>query len=139
MTSATPGATPRRRAEETILNEHDALNRRYRLAGWGSLLLWTGAVAFLPGERLPLGLGLLGIGAILLALNLLRRALHELPANPFDTTLGVIALALGAAELSGSLLVVPVAMIALGLVLLVRGMLPSRRKAAAADCCCGPG
>lgn len=118
------------------MDDKETLNRRYRLGAWGALLVWVGAASFLPGERLSLGLGLLGIGAILLAVNLARRVLHGLAASPTDVILGAIAVALGVAALFRSLLVVPVGMIALGLALLVRCALPPRQESTTPDCCC---
>ena len=115
------------------MEETRALNRRYSLVGWGALFVWIGAASFLPGERLPFGLGLLGIGVILLGINLARRAIHALSVNRTDITLGTIALALGAAELSRSLVVVPIGLIAIGLFLLIRGGLP--RKTDTGDAC----
>ncbi len=116
------------------MEETRSLNRRYNLVGWGALLVWIGGVNFLPDERLPFGLGLLGIGTILLGINLARRAIHALPVNGTDITLGTIALALGASELLGSLVLIPIGLIAIGLVLLFRSALP-RKTATTARCC----
>jgi hypothetical protein len=108
------------------MEETRTLNRRYSLIGWGALLVWIGAVSFLPGERLPFGLGLLGIGMILLGINVARRAIHALPVIGTDITLGTIALALGAAELFRSPVLIPIGLIAIGLILLIRSALPRK-------------
>jgi hypothetical protein len=115
------------------MDDTRALNRRYSLVGWGALFVWIGAVSFVPGERLPFGLGLLGIGMILLGINLARCLIHKIPAHGTDTTLGAIALALGAAELFRSLMLIPVGLIAIGLVLLTRSALAPKT-----DCCRAP-
>lgn len=115
------------------MEETRVLNRRYSLVGWGALFVWIGAVSFLPGERLPFGLGLLGIGMILLGINLARRAIHALPVNGTDITLGTIALALGAAELFRSLVLIPIGLIATGLVLLIRSGLPRKTATTASS------
>jgi hypothetical protein len=115
------------------MEETGALNRRYSLVGWGGLFVWIGAVAFLPGERLPFGLGLLGIGMILLGINLARRTIHALPVNGTDITLGTIALALGVAELFHSLVLIPIGLIAVGLVLLIRSGLPRKTATTASS------
>ena len=54
------------------------LNRRYETIAWGTLLIWVGARDLMPG--LPTGTGMLGIGLILLGLNLARR-LYDIPIN----------------------------------------------------------
>jgi hypothetical protein len=139
MTSQRPGAAPagngfaQHAPGGFTVEETRALNRRYSLVGWGALFVWIGAVAFLPGERVPFGLGLLGIGVILLGINLARRAIHALPVNGTDITLGTIALALGVAELVRSLVVIPIGLIAIGLVLLVRSGLPRKTATTASS------
>ena len=113
------------------MEDTELLNRRYSLAGWGALLVWIGAVSFLPGSRLPLGLGLLGIGTILLGIHAARRLIHKIPANGTDTALGVMVITLGAAELFRSLVPIPAGLIATGLVLLVRSRRARSRAAMA--------
>ncbi len=101
-----------------------ALNQRYTLVAWGALLIWIGAISFIPGERVPFGVGLLGIGIILLGMNLVRYLINKIPANGADLTLGAIALALGVAELFRSLLPIPIGLIVIGVILLIRSALP---------------
>ena len=76
------------------------LNRRYETIAWGTLLIWVGARDLMPG--LPTGTGMLGIGLILLGLNLARR-LYDIPINGVSTALGVAALLVGIVELFRSL------------------------------------
>ena len=102
-----------------------ALNQRYETVAWSALLIWLGVVGLVPG--VPAGAGALGIGIILLELNL-KRCLSGMPANEFSTALGVIALVLGAAKLSRSLLGVhgelqlfPLLLIVIGLIMMIRG------------------
>ena len=115
------------------MEDTEFLNRRYSLVGWGALLLWIGVISLLPGSSLPFGLGLVGIGVILLGIQVARRLIHKLPVNGTDITLGAIALSVGAAELFRPLDVIPVSLIAVGVVLLIRSAL-TRKTAAAADC-----
>ena len=110
-----------------------ALDRRYNLVGWGALFVWIGVVSIIPGERLPSGLGLLGVGAILLGLNFARRLIHRIPVHATGITIGATALAFGAAELFHTLMVIPAALIAIGLVLLTRSALAPK-----VDCCRAP-
>ena len=72
------------------------LNRRYEIITWGILFVWVGARDLIPG--LPIGTGMVGIGLILLVLNLARR-FSDLPINGVSTALGVTALLVGAMEL----------------------------------------
>ncbi|HLF24784.1 MAG TPA: hypothetical protein VJG32_00490 [Anaerolineae bacterium] len=98
-------------------------NRRYESIAWGALFIWIGAVWLIPGDAF--GVGWLGIGVILLGLNLARR-LRSIPTNWFSITLGVIALILGAAKLLLStqgtqveLPLFPVLFIVIGVIVLV--------------------
>ena len=113
-----------------------ALNRRYRLIGWGALLSWIGAASFLPGERLPFGVGLLGIGVILVGIALARTLIHEMPLHWVDMLLGAMALALGAAELLRSWVPVSVAVVVSGVALFIRGARPRKDGLAAGSCPC---
>lgn len=98
------------------------LNRRYSLVGWGALFIWIGAISFVPGERVPFGVGLLGIGIILLGVNLARYLISKIPANEGDIMLGAIALTLGGAVLFRSLLPIPIGLIVIGVILVLRGI-----------------
>lgn len=108
------------------MDETKTVNQRYSLIGWGALFVWIGAISLLPGERVPFGLALLGIGLILLGINVARRAIHGLPVNVCDLTLGAIALAWGAAEIFRTLIFFPLGLIAIGLVLLIRSVGPAK-------------
>jgi hypothetical protein len=115
------------------MDDTRALNRRYSLVGWGALFLWIGVVSIVPGERLPFGLGLLGVGVILFAINLARCVIHRIPVHWTNLTLGGIALVLGAAELFQTFMLIAAALIAIGLVLLTCGALAPK-----IDCCRAP-
>ncbi len=67
-------------------------NRNLATAGNSLLLIWWGSVIIIP--PLTIGMGAIGTGLILLAVNALRR-LKGIPTKGFTTTLGVIALAWG--------------------------------------------
>lgn len=101
------------------MNDMKTLNQRYETVAWGALFLWIGAVWLVPGEHF--GLGWLGIGIILLGLNLVRY-LRKIPTNWFSITLGVIALVLGAAKLLASLLRLDVELELFPIVLVVTGV-----------------
>lgn len=102
------------------------LNRRYETVAWGAFFILFGITSLVPG--LPAGVGEIGIGIILLALNLVRY-MSKLPTSGFTITLGIIALALGAADMARALInpglelpVFPLLLIIVGAIWLVRGL-----------------
>ncbi len=70
-------------------------NRNLATIGNGLLLIWWGIVIVVP--PLTIGMGAVGTGLILLAVNALRW-LNGIPTKGSTTTLGVIALAWGLLE-----------------------------------------
>ncbi len=85
-------------------------------------------------ESLPDGTGALGIGVILVGLNLARLWRGQ-PISGFTTTLGALALLWGVLELAQPLLhlsydlpVFAILLLALGVILLVRALVPSRNE-----------
>src|SRR3990172_2608076 len=108
------------------MDEIKTLNQRYEIVAWGALFILLGTINLIPG--VPSGTGVLGIGIILLGLNL-ARYLSKIPTNGFTITLGVIAAVLGGAlYLLHSLLRIqqfelpffPVLMVVIGVIFLVR-------------------
>ncbi len=85
------------------MKDHTVLNRRYEAIAWGALFILIGADLFVPGLLLPYGIATLGIGIILLGLNLARR-LSGIPVNGFSVALGLLSLAEGAVSLLRALL-----------------------------------
>ncbi len=86
-----------------------ALDRRYQAIAWGAGFVWTGTLSLInlnlmPGEQN--GIGVLGIGLILLGLNL-ARFLSQIPTNGFTTVLGILASVLGLAALLRPVLNIP--------------------------------
>jgi hypothetical protein len=78
------------------MNGIKALNKRYETIAWGTLFLWVGVRDLLPG--LPVGTGMLGIGLILLGLNLVRR-FSRIPMNRVSTAIGGVAILIGLVEI----------------------------------------
>jgi len=74
------------------MKEIKTLDQRYDAIGWGALFLYVGILSLIPG--VPPGTGALGIGVILLGLNL-ARYLSKIPTNGFSTALAWVFLALG--------------------------------------------
>ena len=101
------------------------LNRKYETAAWGAFFILLGVTSLFQG--LPDGVGAVGLGLIFLGLNL-ARYLNKIPTSALTITLGVIALVLGGADLLRTVLdlqvealLFPLALIAIGLIWLVRG------------------
>jgi hypothetical protein len=73
------------------------INRYFETIAWGALLVWWGVQELVKG--LPNGLGAVGIGLILLGLNV-ARMLNHIPTSGFTTFLGLLALIWGGLELT---------------------------------------
>jgi hypothetical protein len=93
---------------------------------WGVLFIFWGISELFPS--LPQGAGALGIGIILLGLNLVRSWQGQ-PTRGFTTTLGILALLLGGLELAQTYLHLPfelpifaILLLALGSITLLRAM-----------------
>lgn len=106
-----------------------ALNRRYETIAWGVFFIVFGIVNLVRG--LPEGVGAVGIGIILLGLNLARYMSH-IPTSGFTTTLGIISLVLGGVDLVKALFspalelpTFPILLIILGVIWLARGVVRS--------------
>lgn len=117
--------------QPTSIENHASLNRTFERAAWGIFFIWWGITALF---QLPNGSSMIGIGLILLGLNL-ARYLKSLPTSGFTIALGVIALALGIVDLSRTLLNIrldiplfPVLLILLGVIFLVREVLRMAKR-----------
>ena len=93
---------------------------------WGTFFILWGITELIPS--LPEGIGALGIGMILLGLNLTRYWKGELTSG-FTTTLGTLALLLGGLELAEPYLNLPfelpifaILLLALGSIILMRAL-----------------
>ena len=89
---------------------------------WGALFILWGITEMIPS--LPEGTGAIGIGIILVGINLARSWKGQ-PTSGFTTTLGILALLLGALQLASPFLhlsfelpIFAILLLALGLILL---------------------
>ena len=72
------------------------LNQIFEAISWGAFfVLWGITILF---TSLPNAIGTMGIGLILISLNI-ARSRNGLPVSVFSTTLGILALLLGGLEL----------------------------------------
>jgi hypothetical protein len=96
------------------------------MIAWGALFILWGITEMFTS--LPDGIGALGIGLILIGLNVARSWAGR-PTSGFTTTLGILALLLGGMELASPLLhlsfelpIFAILLLALGLIILIRAM-----------------
>ncbi len=102
------------------MNTTKTLNRNFEAIAWGALFIWWGITAIVPS--LPNGTTALGIGLILITVNVARR-LSGVPINGFSTTIGVLALVWGGLELAGVLLSLPFELPVFAILLIVLGVI----------------
>jgi hypothetical protein len=93
---------------------------------WGAIFILWGITEMFTS--LPEGTGAIGIGLILIGINL-ARSWQGQPTSGFTTTLGILALLLGGLELARPLLhlsfelpIFAILLLALGLITLMRAM-----------------
>lgn len=112
------------------MNNTQTMNRNYEAIAWGALFIWWGITELVTS--LPDGTGAIGIGLILIGVNI-ARSLNGLPTSRFSTTLGILALVWGGLELAGILLGLPfeipifaILLIVLGVIILIPGLVGRR-------------
>jgi hypothetical protein len=86
--------------EDVELSEKAILNKRLETIGWGLFLVMLGGFALVPHELVAKGLWSIGVGVIMLGLNL-TRYLYKIKMSGFTTFLGVISLLSGVTQLMG--------------------------------------
>ncbi len=107
-------------------------NHDFEAIAWAALFIWWGITELV--QALPEGTGLVGIGLILIVLNI-ARWLNGMTISAFSSTIGVLALVWGGMELAGALLSLPfempvfaILLITLGAILLGREILRPREE-----------
>jgi hypothetical protein len=78
--------------KEIDMNDTKVLNQRYETIAWGAIFILLATLMFIPGDQN--NVFLLGIGVILLVLNLARN-IKGMAVNLFSTIIGVMALVVG--------------------------------------------
>jgi hypothetical protein len=118
---------------EEKMEKSQTLNRSLDTLGWGAFFIWWGITEMF--KSMPAGLGAIGIGVILLGLNLIRYT-RGIPTSGFTTILGILAMVWGGLELAASLLSLPfelpifaILLIALGLLILGGEILRTNHQA----------
>ena len=80
--------------------DKQALNKRLETIGWGLFLVVLGGRALVPNEQVAKGVWSIGIGLIMLGINV-ARYFYKIKMSGFTTFLGIISLLGGIAELLG--------------------------------------
>ena len=95
-------STPETPTQETDLQDDRKriLNKRLESIGWGLFLIMIGGLSFVPDNQVPEGLWSIGVGLILLGLNL-ARYLYGIRMSGFTTVIGILALLTGIGDLIG--------------------------------------
>ena len=114
------------------MNNTQTMSRNYDAIAWGALLIWWGITALVPS--LPNGTGAIGIGLILIGVNI-ARSVNGVPISRFSTAVGILALVWGGLDLLGVLLSLPfeipvfaILLIVLGVMVLAPGLTGSRNQ-----------
>ncbi len=108
-------------------SEKAALNKRLESIGWGLFLIMLGGFALVPEETIPKGLWSIGVGVIMLGLNV-TRYVYKIRMSGFTTFLGILAIIGGVLELLGvKALEGALFLIILGLYLLVKPWFDKRQ------------
>lgn len=88
-------------AQPRIVDEKKAaLNKRLETMGWGCFLILLGGFMFVPEEIVKGGWWSIGVGVIMLGLNV-ARYFYKIKMSSFTTFLGVISLVSGVLQLLG--------------------------------------
>ena len=77
-----------------------AVNKRLESVAWGLFLIMLGGFALVPSNTVPKGLWSIGVGVIMLGLNVTRYFYH-IRMSGFTTVLGILSLIGGVIELVG--------------------------------------
>jgi hypothetical protein len=86
--------------EDVELSEKALLNKRLETIGWGLFLVMLGGFTLVPQELVAKGLWSIGVGVIMLGLNV-TRYIYKIKMSGFTTFLGLISLLSGVTQLMG--------------------------------------
>jgi hypothetical protein len=102
------------------------LDKRIAALFWALMFILAGAIWLFPDARIPNGTWLIGIGAILLSLNVVR-LVKGIPVHVLPSVLGVLALGAGLAAYVGlELPLVALTLIAIGASIILESLTARR-------------
>lgn len=103
LATAKKKAEPETSAEKPVVvqdPEKAALNKRLESVAWGLFLIMLGGFALVPSHTIPKGYWSIGVGVIMLGLNLMRY-FYKIRMSGFTFVLGILSLVGGIVELLG--------------------------------------
>ena len=96
------------------MTDKKELNNQLEAIGWGLFLIMLGGLWLVPSSMVPDGTWLIGVGLIMLGLNVARYFLG-IPLSKFTIFLGIVALVVGASDFVGlDLPIFPIILILIG-------------------------
>jgi Na+/H+ antiporter NhaB len=102
------------------------LGQQLERIGWALFLIMIGGLALLPSGWVPAGAWLVGVGLIMVGMNVVRH-LKGIRVSGFTTLLGVAAMAAGFFSMAGiDFPVFPILLIAVGAQILYSVLLPRK-------------
>lgn len=118
--------TPKMSTPHVEENKKNTLNERLESIGWALFLIMIGGIGLVPDAMVPAGAWLIGVGLIMLGLNL-ARYVNQIPVSSGSLFLGALALIAGVTSVFGvDLPIFPIALILLGLSALSKFFLKNR-------------
>ncbi len=102
------------------MNDKLYSNWKIEAAGWSAIFIWWGVVEL--SKFLPNGTGAIGIGLILIGINVARKH-YGIPGSRFTTTLGILTLVWGGLDLANALLRLPFELPIFAILLIVLGVI----------------
>jgi len=123
----TAKVAPETQKGEVELSEKAILNKRLETIGWGLFLIMLGGFALVPHELVAKGLWSIGVGVIMLGLNV-TRYFFQIKMSGFTTFLGIVSLLSGVTQILGMHnLDAPILLIVLGAYLIVKPWVEKRQ------------
>jgi hypothetical protein len=102
------------------------LDGRLTSISWALFLIMVGGFLLVPSSSLPAGSWLIGIGLIMVGLNVARR-MNGIRMSTLTSVLGIVALVAGLGDLAGvDLPVFPLLIILIGASIILRNLEPRR-------------
>jgi hypothetical protein len=81
-------------------SEKAVMNKRLEAIAWGCFLIMLGGFMFVPKQQVPEGLWSIGVGVIMLGLNV-ARYVKQIRMSGFTTVLGILSIIGGVVQLFG--------------------------------------
>lgn len=111
---------------EILDEKKNALDKRLDAVGWALFLIMIGGLWLAPEGSVPEGTWLIGTGAIILGLMVVRY-LYGIKVNAFWLVLGIVALAFGISSVFGlNIPVLPILIIIIGLNIVLKPLLQKK-------------